>query len=116
IVYGRAGGTSCGTPSSYYFVGMCNIFSRVTPSNVQVVYSQSGLGYVSRPDGPQPTVTVSLLQSPDSAALKFQFFFLSQSLLSLFLPGSTFQDRPNIPSFATTITGEALSSSAQPPP
>jgi hypothetical protein len=116
IVYGRAGLTSCGTPSSSYFAGMCNIFSRITPSNVQVVYNQTGMGFVDRPDGPQPTVTVSLLQTPDSAALKFRFFFISQSLLRLFVPGATFQDVINIPPFTTTMTGEALSSSAQPPP
>jgi hypothetical protein len=105
IVYGRNGGTSCGTPSSLYFAGMCNFFPAVTPDNVQVVYRQTGLGFVQRPDGPQPTVTVSLLQTPNSAALKFRFFFLGALM--------GFADK-NIPAFTTTVTGEVLSASAQP--
>src|SRR5438874_4636704 len=105
IVYGRNGGTSCGTASSYYFAGMCNFFSAVTPNNVQVVYRQTGLGYVQRPNGPQPTVTVSLLQTPDSAALKFRFFFLGGLM--------GFVDK-KIHAFTTTVTGEVLSASAQP--
>jgi hypothetical protein len=106
IVFGRAGLTSCGTPSSYYFAGMCNMFERITPGNVQVVYTQTGLGYAGRPDGPQPTVTVSLLQTA-GAALQFQYFFLG-GLLGF--------ANINIPAFPTTITGEVLSSTAQPPP
>jgi hypothetical protein len=84
---------------------MCNLYWRITPGNVQVQYTQTGMGYVDRPNGPQPTVTVSLLQEPDSAAIKFQFFFLG-GLLGL--------ADMNVPAFPTTITGEALSSSAVP--
>ena len=84
---------------------MCNFFSAVTPNNVQVIYRQTGLGYVQRTDGPQPTVTVSLLQTPDSATLKFRFFFLGGLM--------GFADT-KIPAFTTTVTGEALSASAQP--
>jgi hypothetical protein len=108
IVYGRNGGTSCDPrPTSYYFAGMCNFFpfQALTPRNVQVVYQQTGLGYVQSTGGPQPTVTVSLLQTPDDAALKFRFFFLG-SLMG-------FRDT-KIPSFTKTVTGEALSVSAQP--
>jgi Flp pilus assembly protein TadG len=105
IVYGRSGGTSCATPSSYYFAGMCNFFPGLTTDNVQVVYEQTGLGYVQSSDGPQPTVTVSLLQTPDSAARKFRFFFLGG------LKG--FPDA-KIPPFTTTVTGEILSASPQP--
>jgi hypothetical protein len=111
IVYGRKGGTSCdqfGTPSSYYFAGMCDFLPGLTTDNVQIVYRQTGLGYVQSSDGPQPTVTVSLLQTPDSGALKFRFFFLSG------LVPKKFDDIKIIPAFTTTITGEALSASAQP--
>jgi TadE-like protein len=108
IVYGRNGGTSCDTrPTSYYFAGMCNFFpfQTLTPKNVQVVYQQTSLGYVQSTGGPQPTVTVSLLQTPDDAALKFRFFFL----------GSLMGFRgTKIPPFTTTVTGEALSTSVQP--
>ena len=97
IVYGRAAGTSCNTSSSYYFAGMCNFRSGLAPSNVQVVYSQTGLGYAGREDGPKPTVTVSL------RAVTVQYFFLSW-----LLGAST-----TLPSFTTTITGEVLSAAAQ---
>jgi TadE-like protein len=112
IVYGRRGGTPCDppasgmccdrTPTSYYFAGMCNFFPMgLTPANVQVVYQQTtDLGYTQSFEGPRPTVTVSLLQTSD-AALKFRFFFLR------------FGEKI-IPSFTTTITGEALSAAAQP--
>ncbi|WP_198157599.1 TadE/TadG family type IV pilus assembly protein [Methylobacterium nodulans] len=105
LVYGRtAGATSCQASATRYYAGMCNFLSGLTPSNVQVVYTQTGLGYVDRPDGPQPTVSVSLLQAPDAAAFKFQFFFLG-SLLGL--------TNKTLGPFTTTVTGEALSSSAQ---
>jgi len=105
IVYGRNAGTSCGTPSSYYFAGMCNFFSAVTPDNVQIVYQQTGLLFATKYSAPQPTVTVSLLQTPDSAALKFRFFFLNRLM--------GFADK-KIPAFTTAVTGEVLSASAQP--
>jgi Flp pilus assembly protein TadG len=94
IVFGR-GSAACDDATSYYKVGMCDIFPRITAANVQIVYSQTGLGYVGRTAGPVPTITVSLQN------LNFQFFFLNG-----------FANLP-MPSFATTITGEALSSGAQ---
>jgi Flp pilus assembly protein TadG len=94
IVFGR-GSAACGDATSYYNAGMCDIFPRIAAANVQIVYSQTGLGYVGRPAGPVPTITVSLQN------LNFQFFFLNG-----------FANLP-MPSFATTITGEALSSGAQ---
>jgi len=63
IVFGR-GSKACGDATSSYSVGMCDIFDRITPANVRIVYTQpaapAGLGYVGRPGGPVPTIKVSL--------------------------------------------------------
>jgi hypothetical protein len=96
IVYGR-GSASCSDATSFYDTGMCDIFSRISPSNVVIVYTQTGLGYAGRPGGPAPTITVSIQNLP------FQFFFLSG------LRG--FKDIP-IPALTTSITAEDLSSNA----
>src|SRR5262249_30700378 len=69
IVFGR-GSSSCSDAKSADLVGMCDIFPRITPANVKIVYAQTGLGYAGRPGGPLPTITVSLQNLP------FQFFFL----------------------------------------
>ena len=69
IVFGR-GSSSCSDAKSGDGVGMCDIFSRITPTNVKIVYAQTGLGYAGRPGGPTPTITVSLQHLP------FQFVFL----------------------------------------
>ena len=97
LVFGR-GSASCNDATSYYTAGMCDLFPRITAANVRIVYSQTGLGFAGRAAGPVPTITVSL------QGLTYQFFFLNS------LPGF-----PTItmPSFATTITGESLSSGAQ---
>jgi Flp pilus assembly protein TadG len=87
----------CRDATSYYFVGMCDIFPRITAANVKVVYTQTGLGFAGRFGGPVPTITVSVQNLP------FQFYFLG-GLLGF---GSK-----NI-SAATSVTGEVLSSAAQ---
>ena len=69
IVFGR-GSSSCSDAKSADVVGMCDIFPRITPANVKIVYAQTGLGYAGRRGGPMPTITVSLQNLP------FQFFFL----------------------------------------
>jgi len=97
IVYGR-GSRACGDAISSYTAGMCDVFKRITPANVLIEYRQpvaGGLGYVGRPGGPMPTIKVSLQNVP------FHFFFL----------GFLFNDI-QMPSFATTVTGEDLSSCA----
>jgi hypothetical protein len=96
IVYGR-GSSSCSDATSFYDTGMCDIFSRIGPANVVIVYTQTGLGYAGRPGGPVPTITISIQNLP------FQFFFLSG------LRG--FKDIP-IPALTTSITAEDLSSRA----
>lgn len=96
IVFGR-GSSSCSDATSPYNTGMCDIFPRITPSNVVVVYSRSGLGFAGRPGGPIPTITLSLQRLP------FEFFFLGG------LMGFT---KLQIPALTTSITGEDLSSTA----
>ena len=93
LVFGR-GSAACNDATSFYKVGMCDIFPRITAANVKVAYSQTGLGYAGRAAGPVPTITVSLQN------LTYQFFFLNG-----------FAAR-TMPPFATTITGEGLSSGA----
>jgi Flp pilus assembly protein TadG len=101
IVFGR-GSASCHDATSYYNAGMCDIFSRITAANVQIVYSQTGLGYVGRVAGPVPTITVSL------QGLTYQFIFLKG------LPG--FSSGMTMPPFSTTFTGEGLTSACVPQP
>jgi hypothetical protein len=98
IIFGRESSGACAAPTSYYTIGMCNIFPAITASNVKIVYSQTGLGYAGRVAGPVPTITVSLERLP------FQFFFLN-GLLGF--------ANVTIPALGTTITGEALSSASQ---
>ncbi|MFB9269909.1 TadE/TadG family type IV pilus assembly protein [Bradyrhizobium erythrophlei] len=98
IVYGR-GSAACGDSTSVYTTGMCDIFSRILPANVVITYTQSGLGYVARPGGPVPTITVSVQNLP------FQFYFLG---------GFMGMANTQIPGLTTSITGEDLSSSAPP--
>jgi hypothetical protein len=96
IVFGR-GSLACGDATSSYTAGMCDIFNRITPANVRIVYTQpaapAGLGYAGRPAGPVPTIRVSLQNMP------FRFFFLGALM--------GFRDI-QIPEIPTTITGEDL--------
>src|SRR5499433_4160609 len=96
IVFGR-GSSSCSDAKSADVVGMCDIFPRITPANVKIVYAQTGLGYAGRPGGPVPTITVSLQNLP------FQFFFL-RGLMG-------FHDL-QIPASTVSLTAEDLSSRA----
>ena len=76
---------------------MCDIFPRIGPANVVVVYTQTGLGFVGRPGGPVPTVTVALQNLP------FEFFFLGALMRFNKVP---------MPALTTSITAEDLSSGA----
>lgn len=76
-------------------IGMCNFLfgNRLQANNIEVKYQYTGLGYAGRPGGPVPTITVSLRN------MTYQFVFLN-GLMGL---------APlNMPSFATTVTGEDL--------
>ena len=96
IVFGR-GSTACGDATSSYTAGMCDIFSKITPANVRIAYTQpaapAGLGFAGRPGGPVPTIRISLQNMP------LRFFFLGDLLgfRDIQLPGAT-----------TTMTGEDL--------
>lgn len=95
IVFGR-GSAACGDATHFYNTGMCDVFPRIQPANVEVSYAFTGLGFAGRPGGPVPTISVSLRN------LNFQFYFLG------FMGLNTMA----IPPMTTTITGEDLSSSA----
>src|SRR5207244_2918858 len=69
IVFGR-NSLSCSDAKVGDKLGMCDIFWRIEPANVIIEYAQTGHGYVGRPGGPMPTVTVSLQNLP------FYFLFL----------------------------------------
>jgi Flp pilus assembly protein TadG len=94
IIYGSDG--ECGVPLSVDNPrpGMCDLFTRIEPENVVVEYLYSGLGFATRPGGPVPTIRVSLKEIP------FEFIFLG-SLLGV--------NDIDIPSMASTITGEDMS-------
>jgi hypothetical protein len=98
IVFGR-GSTACGDATSSYTAGMCDIFSKITPANVRIAYTQpaapAGLGFAGRPGGPVPTIRISLQNIP------FRFFFLGDLL--------GFRNI-QLPSATTTMTGEDLNS------
>src|SRR5262245_33324339 len=96
IIFGR-GSSSCSDAKSGDGVGMCDIFPRITPANVKIVYAQTGLGYAGRPGGPMPTITMSLQHLP------LQFFFL-RGLMGF----HDFQ----IPASTVSLTAEDLSSRA----
>lgn len=97
LVYGRGNGANC--TGSGANIGMCTLFSRITPQNVVVRYQYTGLGYAGRPPGigqtgaPVPTITVSI------TGLTYDFILVG-ALAGI---GSM-----TLPSFATTVTGEDL--------
>src|SRR5262245_43848606 len=93
IVYGR-GQNTCGVVAADRTPAMCDIFSRVQPTNVIITYQQTGLGFAGRPGGPVPTITVEL------TGLTFAFVFLNGLLGFAPIP---------LPPMKTTVTGEDMS-------
>jgi len=98
IIYGRAS-SACSDANNFYNAGMCDVYSRITPANVIISYTQTGRGYAGRPWGPVPTITISLQNLP------FQFFFLG-GILGL--------NRIPMPRLTASVTAEDLSSGAPP--
>ena len=87
----------CSDASNFYNTGMCDVLPRISPSNVVIVYSQTGLGFADRPGGPAPTITVSLQ---------------NLSLQLLFLGGLLGLNELQMPAMITSITAEDMSSQA----
>jgi hypothetical protein len=96
IVFGR-GSSSCTDAVNFYNTGMCDVLPRISPANVVIVYTQTGLGFAGRPGGPVPTITVSLQ---------------NLSLQLLFLGGVLGLNELQMPALTTSITAEDLSSRA----
>lgn len=91
----RGPDNTCGAANSR--PGMCDVFARIEPDNVQITYEQTGLGFAGRPGGPAPSITVRL------SGLTF-----NTPVLGAFsaLTGVT------MPPFTTTVTAEDLKSGA----
>lgn len=93
LVYGR-GETTCGTVAASQLAGMCDVFWRITPANVTITYTETGLGFAGRPGGPVPTITMQL------TGLTFSLPFLG-GLMGL--------GPITMPPMRTSATGEDLS-------
>jgi TadE-like protein len=93
----RGGDNVCGRPFSGR-LGICDFYPRVTAANVIIDYQHdpaSGApGYAGRPFGPVPSITVRLTGLTYNTPILGSF---SSGPLQL-----------NMPTFATTVTGEDL--------
>jgi len=98
LVFGR-GDTTCGTIGTDSDPGMCDVFNRITPENVNITYENTGLGFAGRPGGPVPTITLTV------SGLTYEFIGLGGLL--------GFSDI-TMPDFTVTMTGEDLSGAAVP--
>ena len=93
IIRGR-GSTTCKVDDGRE-PGMCDIsFVEITEENVIITYTSTGLGYVGRPLGPVPTITVEV------TGLNFNFMLLNGFGLGPIA----------MPRMHTTVTGEDLKS------
>lgn len=103
LIFGSDG--RCDTNVAGGVSGMCDMNGRIRAENVRVSYYRSGLGYVGRPGGPVPTITVEVRN------LNFDFLFLGAIMRLAALGGTTgFPDAIAIPANPVTITGEDLRS------
>src|SRR5262245_36488673 len=102
LVFGRAAGGGCDTQCAETGMdgeaGLCDRFNRITPQNVSITYSHTGLGFSGRPGGPVPTITLRL------TGLTFSFVAVG-----------TLRQVSNVltmPDFKVTVTGEDLNRAA----
>jgi hypothetical protein len=77
---------------------LCDRFNRITPQNVSITYSHTGLGFSGRPGGPVPTITLRLTG--------LTFTFVAVGALANFAQVTT------MPDFKVTMTGEDLNRGA----
>jgi len=87
------------------FNQMQKIFPRLQRQNVTISYKTTNLGFVGRPDGLPMNVTVSI------TGMTHQFYFLGP-IMRFF--GGDFAANLPIPTFATTLTSEAMVSNGSP--
>jgi hypothetical protein len=80
---------------------MRTLFPRITAANVVVEYRDISLGFVGRPCGPVPSVTVRLQN------LTFDFIVIN-TLVSLVKSGASLTSSMSMPSFRATMVGEDL--------
>ncbi len=93
IYYGDDRGLeACGVVLPDNRGGMCDFFPGIEADEVRIDYFATGLGYWTRPGGPVPTISVSVV------GRQFDFFFLAFADITM-------------PSMLSTITGEDLSTS-----
>ena len=96
IFQGDATGTgTCPALAANQRPGMCHFYPFLTPANVVIHYTATGLGYQTRLGGSVPTITVSLQN------IYYHFFFLG-GLLGL--------NDMAMPSMLSTVTGEDMKS------
>ena len=97
---GCTGTCPTSTPVASDFTAIVAEMQKMDPyianNNVQITYSQNGLGFVGRPNGPPVTVTVTL------TGMTFKFLVIDKLLRF----GGSF----TMPPFKATLIGEDLSS------
>ena len=80
---------------------MRTIYPTITTSNVSVEYKYTPLGFVGRPCGPVPSVTVRLQN--------MQYNFIVLHVLANLIPGTNWSGIITMPGFVATKVGEDLS-------
>ena len=96
IVYGPDNDGICGETERARR-GMCDLFTRVKPENVEIKYQNSGLGRTGSPASPAPIITVTLKD------LEFDF-----AVLRYFTP----QTIRTMPDVKVTVVAEDMRSGA----
>ncbi len=93
IVFGRGTATTCGDATNVSDAGMCDIYRPIRPQNVKITYEHTGLGFVGKPGGPVPTITIELQN------LNFGF---------ILIPAFVNVTSISLPTLKMTATGEDL--------
>ena len=88
----------CGDRTSSY-PGMCDIFDRIGFENVRISYEHTGMGYIARPGGLVPTITLEIV------GLNFEFIFIDD-VIRIF--NRALPEQIAIPGLKTTISAEDM--------